>query len=165
MPMPSQSLMMRSLAVAALVMTAAPSIAERQGPLAGGPGPQLRMAQSPSITRDYLPGEWYTSNVERSQTVEIYWSVFRDGRLSYQFVINGASADGSKGTWTLDGDHLTEHWQRPFGLTGIGTAKVEAIDVNTMRLTIIDNGHPEYAGLVRIYRRVGGAQLSMHEHP
>ena len=30
-----------------------------------------------------------------------------------------------------------------------------------MRLTIIDNGHPEYTGIVRIYRRRGGPQLSM----
>lgn len=119
-------------------------------------------AEAPQITRGYMVGEWVTRNVEFGRDVEIGWTVRADGTLSYRFKVDGTSSEGSPGTWAIDNDVVTEHWQRPFGLTGTGTARIEAIDQNTMRLTIIDNGHPEYAGMVRIYRRLGGPQLSMH---
>lgn len=117
-------------------------------------------AQLPGITREYLPGEWVTRNEEQGRDVEVFWTVRADGTLGYRFVIDGIASLGNPGTWTLEGDTLTEVWQRPFGGTGRGIAKLERIDDNTMRLIIIDNGHPDYAGKIRIYRRRGGPQVS-----
>lgn len=122
---------------------------------------RLRVAQSPTVTSAYLVGEWYTRNFEQNRDLKIFWTVRGDGTLSYMFVTDGIAAEGSQGTWTLEGNRLTERWHRPAGLIGTGTATLERIDDNTMRLTIIDNGHPDYAGKIRVYRRRTGPQVSM----
>ena len=117
-------------------------------------------AQTTGVTREYLVGEWVTRNDEQGRDVEVYWTVRADGSLGYRFVIDGVASEGSSGTWALDGDRLTEHWNRAFGVIATGIATLERIDGNTMRLTIVDNGHPDYAGKVRVYRRRGGPQVS-----
>ena len=81
------------------------------------------------------------------------WTVFADGRLAYDYVLDGVAQLGSTGTWSLEGNTLREDWVRPDGSRGIGGGMVERIDEDTIRLTIVDNGNEAYRGLVRIYRR------------
>ncbi len=123
---------------------------------------QLSQTQSPSaqITPAYLIGTWETVNLELGQSVRIIWTLWGDGRLLYHFDTAGGLVRGSTGTWTLEGDVVREEWVRPDGTRGAGRGTVEKLDEDTIRLTIIDNGHPEYKGISRVYRRLGEPKLS-----
>jgi hypothetical protein len=127
---------------------------------ANSPPDVQRMAQSGGLTREFFLGSWRTENFEFGNNVEIIWSLFRDGRLAYEFNVNGIWSRGSDGTWVFEGDVMTEHWIREDGSRGLGRGKVEKIDDNTISLTILDNGHEPYRGMVRISRRIGPPQLS-----
>ncbi|MFM9940522.1 MAG: hypothetical protein ACKVP7_13640 [Hyphomicrobiaceae bacterium] len=118
-------------------------------------------AQASQLTPDYFVGVWSTRNIEFGQDVEIIWTLWRDRRLAYQFIINGTAYDGSGGTWAFDGTMMHEYWNRADGSKGEGKGFVEWIDANTIRLTIEDNGDPKYKGLSRVYRRKSPPQTSM----
>lgn len=138
--------------------------------LASGPAPGglfstaaargLERIDSAPVTRSYLIGVWETHNIEFGRDVRVTWTVRGDGSLDYDFVVDGGAFRGSTGTWDVGEGILTERWNRPDGTSGMGRATVERIDDNTFRLTVIDNGADEYRGLVRVYRRLGPAQLS-----
>jgi hypothetical protein len=127
--------------------------------------PPRKTAQSTAVTKEFLVGDWTTRNEEFGRTVEIIWTVSPDGSLAYQFIIDGVGGDKSSGTWSIEGDVLTERWIRAFGNIVTGTGRVERVDDNTLRLVIIDNGHPDYSGKVRIYRRRGAPQISLFAGP
>jgi hypothetical protein len=122
-----------------------------------------RMAQS-ELTREFFVGAWEADVTEFGRRLRITWTLWENGRLAYHFqeLPDGPIVRGSGGTWRLAGNEMHERWERPDGTSGAGRGTVERIDERTVRLTIVDNGHPEYTGLVRIYRRVGEPQLSMH---
>ncbi|CAN0433275.1 unnamed protein product, partial [Phaeothamnion confervicola] len=103
----------------------------------------------------YLVGEWVSRNVEFGRDVEIFWTLWPEGRLHYRFIVDGVAIEGSRGTWTTDGTIVTENWLKPDGGTGVGRGRVERIDDDTLRLSIIDNGNANYQGMVRVYRRRG----------
>lgn len=113
------------------------------------------------LTRDFFVGAWETINIEFGQRVRIIWTLWDDGRLLYHFDTPGGLVRGSTGSWRLDGNVMHEDWHQPDGSRGAGRGSVEKIDESTIRLTIIDNGHPEYTGITRIYRRLGPPQLSL----
>ena len=119
-----------------------------------------RLAQSVERPREFFVGEWSTRNVEFGRDVEIFWTLFADGRLAYRFVVDGVSSEGSRGTWTVEGNRLEERWIIADGRTETGTGMIEWIDDNTLRVTIVDNGNPDYERNVRIYRRRGPPQVS-----
>ena len=56
--------------------------------------------------------------------------------------------------------HARTTYRKPDGSTGAGRGSIEVIDESTFRLTIVDNGHESYRGLVRVYRRKPVPQLS-----
>ncbi len=125
-------------------------------------GPRLMQAtQAP--TRDFYVGAWAAHVTEFERRIRIVWTLWEGGRLAYHFadLPDGPLVRGSVGTWRVVGNEMHESWERPDGSRGAGHGNVVRIDDNTLRLIIIDNGYPEYAGLVRIYRRVGVPQLSM----
>lgn len=111
-----------------------------------------------TIEREFLVGVWETRNNELGRDVQVIWTARSDGSLDYDFVIDGVTSRGSTGTWEFNDGVLVENWQRNDGSTATGRASIEKIDDNTFRLTVIDNGHPEYRGLQRIYRRLRAPQ-------
>lgn len=113
-----------------------------------------------TLTSAFFVGTWTTRNIEFGRDVEIEWTLWRDGTLAYRFAVDGLAFDGSTGTWHYDGALMHEQWNRPDGSIGSGRGSVELIDDDTIRLTIVDNGDPTYAGMSRVYRRKGPAQLS-----
>ena len=156
----------RILAAILLVLAGLSAGAQAERGPNGGPGSMTlahlpaaatgsRVAQGvPRLTREYLVGTWETRVRELGQEVRIRFITTSDGRCSYRFDNGLGWVDGSTGTWALaDGDTLVESWEKP--VAGAGRGRIEVIDRETFRLTIIDNGHPAYKGLVRIYRRVG----------
>ena len=149
--------MMRAgLSVALLwLLTVATPLAAREGETPAG-------RSVATLNSVFFVGAWETHNVEFSRTVRIVWTLWEDGRLLYHFGTgpDGALVPGSTGTWALSGDEMHERWNRADGTRDFGRGRVERIDDNTIRLTIIDNGHAEYKGLVRIYRRLGPPQLA-----
>lgn len=132
---------------------------EPSRPAQAGP----RLVQSAERPREFFVGEWSTRNVEFGRDVEIYWTLFADGRLAYRFVIDGVASEGSRGTWSVQGNRLEERWIRAGGETETGAGAIEWIDDNTLHLTIIDNGNPDYERKVRVYRRRGPPQVSMFQ--
>lgn len=112
------------------------------------------------LTPDFFVGTWATRNVEFGRDVEIFWTLWKDGKLAYRFSIDGIPFDGSTGTWDFDGTFMRERWNRTDGSVGSGYGSVEWIDDDTIRLTIVDNGEPSYTGMSRVYRRTGPPQLS-----
>lgn len=130
---------------------------ERGQPVTG----DLRFAQQSAITREFMFGEWSTRNIEFGQDVEILWTLWPDSRLAYRFIIDGMVVEGSRGTWEIEAPTVIERWVRPNGETGVGRGTIEKIDDNTLRLTIGENGDPNYRGVVRVYRRRGAPQISM----
>jgi hypothetical protein len=98
-------------------------------------------------------GSWETNTVEAGRALRLGWTLFADGSLAYDLVIDGVERLGSTGTWSLDGGSLREQWIRPDGSRGSGVGTVERVDDHTIHLTIIDNGDAAYNGIVRIYRR------------
>jgi hypothetical protein len=111
-----------------------------------------------ALDRAYFVGAWETQNREFGRDVQVIWTVRSDGSLKYDFVIDGAPSRGSTGTWDFNDGMLIENWDRADGSTGSGRASIEKIDDQTFRLTVIDNGAPEYRGLVRTYRRLDSPQ-------
>lgn len=109
------------------------------------------------FSRSDLIGVWETRNVEFGHVVEIVWTLYDDGRLAYDFVVDGRPQPGSGGTWDYRDGVVVERWPRPDGSTGTGRGALERLDIDTMRLTIIDNGIDVYRGLARVYRRRGQA--------
>lgn len=116
-------------------------------------------AQSAPLTREFFVGLWETRNVEHGRDVRILWQLHENGSLNYVFEVDGVPFEGSKGTWEFRDGIMQENWDRPDGSKGQGRGSVEKIDENTISLRILDNGSPEYTGLVRTYRRLGPAQL------
>lgn len=145
-----------ALALALLAGLLLPSWAEARR----SEGVQLTQA---APTRDFMIGAWEAQVTEFDRRIRIIWTLWEDGRLAYHFadMPDGPLVRGSVGAWRLTGYEIHESWERPDGSRGAGRGAVVRIDDNTVRLTIIDNGYPEYAGLVRIYRRIGVPQLSM----
>ena len=111
------------------------------------------------LNRAYFIGVWETRNQELGRDVKVIWTVRGDHSLDYDFVVDGVSGRGSTGTWDFRDGVLIENWRRPDGTTGTGRASIEKIDANTFRLTVIDNGDPQYRGVVRIYRRLRGTPI------
>lgn len=129
---------------------------------------EARRSDGPRLAQTTLPhaffiGAWEAQLTEFDRNFRIIWTLWENGRLAYHFgdLPDGPLVRGSSGSWRVTGDELHEVWERPDGTRGAGRGKVERIDENTLRLTIIDNGIPAYTGLVRIYRRIGVPQLSM----
>jgi hypothetical protein len=110
-------------------------------------------AEARPLDRDYFIGVWESDGVEFGHTVHITWTVRSDSSLDYDFIVDGVAFRGSTGTWDFRDGTLYENWARPDGSTGAGRASIERIDDDSFRLTVIDNGHEEYRGLVRIYKR------------
>lgn len=121
-------------------------------------GPRRERAQTQVLDRAYFIGVWESKGVEFGRDIQIFWTVRNDGSLDYDFVVDGAAFRGSTGTWDFRDGTLYESWVRADGTTGSGRAAIERIDDNTFRLTVIDNGAPEYQGLVRIYKRKAAPQ-------
>ena len=127
-------------------------------------GLTIRLAQSAErgnaavLNRAYFVGVWETRNREFGRDVQVFWTVRSDSGLDYDFVIDGVPSRGSAGTWDFRDGVLIENWRRANGSTGSGRASIEKIDDDRFRLTVIDNGDPQYRGLVRTYRRLGPAQ-------
>ena len=127
------------------------------------PAPKQRAfgyAQKSGFSIEYFVGEWTTRNTEFGLDVQIDWTLWRDGRLAYLFTVNGVQSEGSSGTWIFEGPFMHEQWQRADGTTGTGRGRLEWLDDNAFRLTIEDNGHAQYRGLSRIYRRKGARSIS-----
>lgn len=120
-----------------------------------------QVAQS-KISRDFFVGAWEAQVEEFDKRYRIIWTLWEDGRLIYHFgeLPYGPLLRGSSGAWRVDRDEVHEVWERPDGSRGAGYGRVEKVDENTIRLTIIDNGDPRYTGLVRVYRRIGAPELS-----
>ena len=118
-----------------------------------------RSAQRAELTHAWFVGAWETRTTEFGRDVRIIWTLWDDGRLAYDFVVDGVASRGSDGTWGYRDGIMREDWVRPDGSTGMGRGTVEKIDDNTLRLTIIDNGSAEYQGLSRIYKRLGPPQV------
>lgn len=113
------------------------------------------------LDKTYFVGAWETHNVELGHDVRVVWTVREDGTLAYDFEVDGVASIGSTGTWDFRDGTLYEYWNRPDGSHGEGRAQIERIDDDHFKLTVIDNGAPDYRGLVRIYRRLGQRQLSL----
>lgn len=121
----------------------------------------IDLAQDHAVSSTYLVGEWVSRSTEFGREVEIFWTLWPDGKLHYRFIVDGVASEGSRGTWTIEGTIVTENWIRPNGETETGRGTIEWIDDNTLRLSIIDNGNADYQGMVRVYRRRGAPQISM----
>lgn len=127
--------------------------------------PRRRMAEPAPETRlskEYFIGSWEFHGQEFGRDVRIIWNLWGDGRLAYDFIVDGVPLAGSTGNWNFRDGVMYEHWLRPDGTTGDGRGSVERIDQNTLRLIIIDNGSDNYRGMSRIYRRRGPPQLVEH---
>jgi hypothetical protein len=118
-----------------------------------------------ALEREFLVGVWETRNNELGRDVQVIWTARSDGSLDYDFVIDGVTSRGSTGTWDFRDGILVEKWHRNDGSTAIGRGSIEKLDDNTFRLTVIDNGHPEYRGLQRIYRRLRAPQTVQISSP
>lgn len=154
---------------------AAPAVVSAEGTSARidghggiGAGTPSRLAQqSPPAAakpamrpRGWFVGTWETRNIEHGRDVTIVFVMRDDGSLAYDFIVDGEPHRGSTGTWEVRDGELIEGWRRPDGSTGAGRGSIEVIDESTFRLTIVDNGHESYRGLVRVYRRKPVPQLS-----
>ena len=162
---------LRSIAVALLILVASnpasalPHAREdaQSAPISSQPSPRpspdTRRAQRADLTRAWFVGSWETRNIEFGREVTIIWTLWEDGRLAYDFVVDGVPSRGSTGTWEYRDGIMHEDWLRPDGSTGAGHGRVEKIDENTLRLTISDNGRTEYQGLSRVYKRLAPPQV------
>lgn len=141
--------------------SAAPTGNDRDAAREALQGPRLaQRGEAMPPTRAWFVGAWETRNVEFGRDVRIVWRLYEDGRLGYDFEVDGVATRGSDGVWEWRPPVMHETWLRADGRRESGHARIERIDDNTLRLIIADNGAAEYTGKVRIYRRIGPAQVS-----
>ena len=128
--------------------------------------PAVSIAQDAAspLTREFFVGLWETRNYEHGRDVRIFWRLHENGTLDYEFEVDGVPVSGSKGTWEFRDGVMHEFWDRPDSSKGQGRGTVEKLDDNTISLRILDNGDPDYTGIVRVYRRIGPAQLVDHQN-
>lgn len=166
MPIPARASLLLALlivggTVAGLLQ---PASAERAAPAGALARPnqaaQVSTVDLRGISNAFFVGAWETRNREFGRDVRIVWRLWPDGRLDYDFEVDGIRSRGATGRWEWRDGVMHEDWHRPDGSTGQGRGSVERIDDNTIRLTIIDNGAPEYRGKARVYRRLGPPQVS-----
>ena len=148
-----------TLVCAAWLVGAGPLAArEVARPGLGLAGALVQAAEPAPLTRAWFVSAWETRNVEFGREVRIVWRLWENGRLDYDFWVDGAVLPGSSGTWDWRDGIMHERWERADGRVDLGTGRIERIDDNTLRLTIVDNGDPSYTGKIRIYRRIGPPQ-------
>lgn len=152
-------LLSRSRAMGALLAVAGLLVLSLTAAFGAAPrGPALAEATAP-LDRQFFIGTWETRNYEHGRDVRILWLLRPDGTLDYEFQVDGIWSRGSSGTWEFRDGVMHEEWHRAEGRRDRGRGSVEKLDENTIKLTIIDNGNPEYTGLMRVYRRLGPPQI------
>lgn len=105
---------------------------------------------TPTPTSQSLVGMWRT-NVNENKTNTVITVTFRpNGTTRYVFRSRGGTQSYG-GTWQYSDETLFEKY--PGGVSG--KCSIKWIDQDTFELTIIDNGVPAYAGLKRLYKRLG----------
>ncbi|MDA1231857.1 MAG: hypothetical protein O2856_13880 [Planctomycetota bacterium] len=108
------------------------------------------IASPPASSR--CVGTWECSEPLPNSDVllTIQWSARSDGLCNYVMTTSDGRALSQAGTWSFSDGVLYEVFEDG----SKGKASVVFPDENTMRLTILDNGVPDYTGRVRDYRRV-----------
>jgi len=98
-----------------------------------------------------LVGLWKANSFEQGTDVVILWDIRQDRTTHYKFFVNNIlHGESSSTNWSIKDGIFQEQISEP---NYPARARIKFLDDNHFELTILDNGMPNYNGMIRNYYR------------